>query len=175
MSAWRALRRLRRDEMAEAELPVAQLSCLLANVNRDPKRKAFELDQFRLFKPAEKGDEAAALSAEVAAVALQMQADGEAPDLLLAAWPAVLKASNRVTAVPERRLLRSDDGAVVVLAPVKEAGGVRGGLVIVRSGTEGVVRLRDADRPLLVMDVKVPRRNGGHWMEAGLLLVGAAT
>ena len=44
MSAWRALRRLRRDEMAEAELPVAQLSCLLANVNRDPKRKAFELD-----------------------------------------------------------------------------------------------------------------------------------
>lgn len=173
LSAWRALRRLKRQELADGELPVAQLCCLMANVNRDPKKAPFELDQFRLFKVEEKREVGAGLSPEVAAVALQLQADGEAPDLLLAVWPEVLRAAEKVVAVPERRLWRTDDGAVWVLAPVREGSGVRGGLVLVSGGVSGVVRLRDVDRPLLVMDVRMPRKGAAHWVEGGLLLAGA--
>jgi hypothetical protein len=53
-----------------AELPVAQLTALMANINRDPKKtKPFGPLDFTLYR--DKGDESnGSISAEAAAVAL---------------------------------------------------------------------------------------------------------
>jgi hypothetical protein len=73
--------------------------------------------------------------------------------------------------MPEVRALHSDDEAVWVLAPVWEASGIRGGLVLVRGQISGVTVLRDMDRPLLTYQLQVPQRPGFGWIEAGCLLL----
>lgn len=162
---------MQRDQAALNELPVAQLTALMANVNRDPKKsKPFSASDFLFFRDDVEGDSKAVFSAEVAAVALALRHEQQAPELLLTVWPQVLASATEGGKVPEVRALRSDDGMVWVLAPKWEGKNVRGGLVLVRGQIRGSVRLRDLDRGLLTYDVKLPERPGFGWIEAGTLL-----
>ena len=170
LRAWRELNRIRREQVQLQELPVAQLAALLANVNRDPKKgKPFSLSDFTLF--AEQSREESVLPPEVAAVALELRHQELAPPLLTACWPQVLASVKDGAAVPKPRALRSDDGAVWVLAPRWEGSNIRGGLVLVKGRLAGTVTLRDLDRPLLHYVVRLPERSGFGWIEAGHLLV----
>lgn len=163
--------------MSLRELPVAQFAALFANANRDPaKSQPFKAEDFCLFRDGGGGSEAP-FSPEVAAVALELRHQQRAPELLLTVWPQVLASVQQDTKPPKVRALRSDDGAVWVLAPRWEGRNVRGGLVLVRGAICGTMRLRDLDRSILAYDVLIPRRPGYGWIEAGTLLqaAGAAT
>jgi hypothetical protein len=142
----------------------------LANINRDPKKgKPFSLQDFQLFAQEQKAERR--FSAEVAAVALALKHEDKAPPLLVSCWNEVLASAAEGTRMPEVRALHSDDEAVWVLAPVWEASGIRGGLVLVRGQVSGVTVLRDMDRPLLTYQLQIPQRPGFGWIEAGCLLL----
>lgn len=173
MDAWKQLQRVLKARAAMQEVSTAQLACLTANINRDPKKtKPFTVYDFCLFQ--DRPDDAQGrLPAVVAAVALDLRREKRAPAALIAAWPDVLKAANETAKVPSIRALHSDDEKVWVLAPEWEGSNVRGGLVIVHGALSGTVRLRDIDRPLVIYDVVLPKRAGMGYLEAGLLLPAA--
>jgi hypothetical protein len=170
LTAWKQLQRIRREQAALAELPIAALQALTANISRDPKKtKPFTALDFAMYREKPKDDKV--LSAEVASVALALRHEDRCPSLLITAWNHVLASAGDGAAVPEVRALHSDDDAVWVLAPKWEGRNCRGGLVLVRGRISGVVRLRDIDRSLAVHDLVIPERPGFGWLEAGLLLV----
>ena len=175
LAAWRELSRIRRDAAAITELPTAQLMALTANLNRDPKRKPdpFTAADFTCFRERERPEDA--FTPEVAAVALELRAENNAPPLLLAVWPQILaSAKNGAAAKPlEVRAYRSDDEAVWVLAPKWEGRHCRGGLVLVRGRVIGPITLRDIDKPLITHRLVVPEKPGAGWIEAGCLLLAA--
>jgi hypothetical protein len=171
LTAWKHLQRIRREQAALAELPIAALQALTANINRDPKKsKPFTALDFAMYRER-KLDDDSGLPADVAAVALALRHENKASPILLAAWPAILKAATTEAAVPEVRALCSDDQAVWVLCPRWEGTNIRGGLVAVSACKHGSIKLRDIDRPLATYTVSVPRRQLAGWLEAGLLLV----
>lgn len=170
LNAWKALQKLKREEMALQELPIASLCALTANINRDPKKgKPFAPADFALFR--EREEQTAQLSPEVAAVALALRHEDKAPPILLTAWTEVLASATESAQVPPVRALRSDDGRVWVLAPSWEGRNIRGGLVMTSGCAHGHFVLRDIDRTLATYVVQVPKRPLAGWLEAGLLLV----
>lgn len=170
LAAHEELQKIQREQAALAELPMAQLTAMTANINRDPaKSKPFSTEQFCFFREQQRPEDA--LSPEVAAVALALRHEGRCPALVLAAWPKVLEASKDAASVPTVRALVSADESVWVLAPRWETGGVRGGLVAVRGHHAGTVELQELDRPLIRHRLKLPARQGFGWLEADLLLV----
>lgn len=170
LGAWRALQKLKREEMALAELPVASLAALTANINRDPKKgKPFAPSDFALFR--EKEEPTAQLSAEVAATALALRHEDKLPPILLTAWQQILASATESAAPPSVRALHSDDQRIWVLCPTWDGKNCRGGLVAVHGQISGPVLLRDLDRPLATYEVQIPARPLAGWLEAGLLLV----
>ncbi len=170
LTLWKELQRIKRDAAALAEMSVAQLSALTANINRDPKKgKPFVAADFCVFRQSEEPD--AAFTAEVAEVALALKNESAHPPLLIAVWPQILASAKPGTRVPEVRALRSDDDAVWVLAPKWEGRNCRGGLVLVKGRVSGAVTLRDLDRPLVRHRFVLPERPGFGWIEAGHLLL----
>ena len=171
LHALKTLRRFQREDLALREMPVAQLTALLANINRDPsKRKEFTTQEFCIFRDQQPSEELG-ISPEVAAVALELRHQQIEPEILLTVWPQVLAAATRDARVPRVRALRTDDGTVWVLAPRWEESAIRAGLVLVRGAICGRVLLRDLDRPLLAYTVALPKRSGYGWIEAGTLLM----
>jgi hypothetical protein len=174
LGVWKELQRIRRDAAALAEISVAQLSALTANINRDPKKgKPFTALDFCMFREAERDE--SAFTAEVAEIALALKHEDNYPPLLLAVWPQILASAKPGTRVPEVRALRSDDENVWVLAPKWEGRHCRGGLVLVRGRLSGEITLRDVDRPLVRHRFQLPERPGYGWIEAGHLLLAAET
>ena len=174
LAAYDELQRIQRQQAAIAELPVAQLTALLANVNRDPaKSQPFATEQFCFFREQDQSPDG--ISPEVAAVALALRHEDRCPPLLLTIWPDIIKAAKTTAKPPAVRALRSDDDAVWVLAPTWEGRNVRGGLVVVRGQLSGPVVLRELDRPLIRHEVRLPARKGFGWLEADLLLAGEPT
>lgn len=173
LGAWRNLQRIKREQASIAEMPVAQLCAITANIHRDTKKasKPFSAEDFCLWQPPKASE--GALSPEVAAVALALRHEGLAPSIVLVAWPQVLAAAQESASVPAVRAYASDDKGVWILAPHWEGKNVRGGLVAVHGCHHGTVRLRDVDRPLSTVDLVIPDRRTGAWLEAGLLLVAA--
>lgn len=171
LKAWGRLQKLKREEAALAELPVAALQALTANINRDPKKgQPFTLQDFCLLGESQ-GKAEAVFSAKTAAVALSLRAENQLPALLLTAWPQLLASAKDKVNPPEVRALKSDDETVWVLAPTWEGKHVRGGLVAVKGQISGTVLLRDVDRPLARYKLQIPARAGFGWLEAGLLLL----
>lgn len=155
-----------------AELPLANLCALTANINRDPsKGKAFSANDFVIFRETER--QKAVLPPEVAATALALRHEDKAPPILLAAWPQILASATDSAKVPSVRALTSDDGTVWVLAPAWEGRHCRGGLVGVTASAYGRITVRDLDRPLATYELQVPKRPHAAWLEGGLLLMAA--
>jgi hypothetical protein len=173
LAAYEELQQIQRQQAAINELPVAQLTALTANVNRDPnKSPPFDTEQFCFFrdKPAIDG-----IGPAAAAVALALRHEDQCPALVISVWPDILEAAKTPGKIPPVRALRSDDDAVWVLAPTWEGQNIRGGLVAVRGRISGTVTLRELDRPLIRHSLRLPSREGFGWVEADLLLVGEAT
>lgn len=149
---------------------MAQLSALLANINRDPKKgEPFNALQFCLFREREQEEQV--LPPVVAAVALELRHEQRCPPLLLTIWPQLLASVQQGVKSPEVRALKSDDDAVWVLAPSWDGKHCRGALVLVKGQISGTVLLRDLDRPLISHHLQIPARTGFGWLEAGLLLL----
>lgn len=170
ISAWGHLQRIKKEEASITEMPLAQLTALTANINRDSKKapKPFGVEDFCLF--ADKNRKNDQFPPEAAAIALQLRHEGECPEALIGCWQAVLSAAQQTTKLPDVRVLWSDDRAVAILAPVWEGKNIRGTLVV-SSMVDGPVVLRDRDRPLLTYTVRVPARPHFAYVSAGELLL----
>lgn len=144
---------------------------LTANMNRDPKRtpKPYTLKDFTIFAPRENNDEV--LSAEVAAVALDLKHCGACPPLLITCWDKVVASAKDGVRSPALRALHTTDDVVWLLAPKFEGRNVRAGLALVRGRLRGPITVRDYDRPLAVYTLVLPERPGFGWIEANCLLV----
>lgn len=171
LRAWKVLHRIHREQAALAELPIASLQALTANIARDPKKsKGFTALDFTMFREREEAK--AALSPEVAAVALALRHENRCPPLLIAIWQQVLASATEHAKPPEVRALHNDDESIWVLAPAFEGRNIRAGLIAVHGTHTGSTVLRDLDRPLMTYRLQVPERKGFGWLESGLLLVG---
>lgn len=168
--AWRHLQRIKKENAALTEMPIAQLTALTANINRDSKKapKPFAVEDFCLF--AERNRKSDQFPPEAAAIALALRRDGECPDALIACWPEVLAAANESSSVPSVQVLWSDDRAVAILAPTWEGKNIRGTLVV-SAMVSGTVVLRDRDRPLLTYCVVIPPRQHFAYVAAGELVL----
>lgn len=175
LDAWTNLQRIKREEAHLAELPVAQLVQLTANMNRDTKKspKPYGLKDFVLFDRSQQAT--AKLSGAVAAVAMSLRREDQGPKLLVAIWQDVVSSLNAEARMPKVRALASDDDSVWILAPEWEGPHIRGGLVLVHGRVKGAVTVRDIDRKLIRHQVRVPERPGFGWVEANLLLLAAET
>lgn len=175
LAAWRALHQIHRDQAALHELPIAVLSSLTANLNRDSKRKPepFKPDDFCCYRQDQKPEEA--FPPVVGSVAMDLRAEGRAPKLLVACWPQILQAAKAQAPTPEVRAFASDDDTVWVLAPAWEGRNCRGALVLVQGRISGPITVRDIDRPLITHSFELPQREGFGWIEAGHLLKPPAT
>ena len=172
LRAWKQLHKIRRDNAALAELPIAALQALTANINRDPKKsKPFTALDFAMFRERESDHKV--LSPEVAATALALRAEKKDAPILLAAWDKVLASATTTAKIPEVRALHSDDNQIWILCPTWEGKNVRAGLIAVADHIFGVVRLRDIDRPLTTYSLTIPDRRTFAWLETGLLLPAA--
>lgn len=173
LEAHRHLHRIKRQQAALLELPLAQLTALTANVNRDPaKGKPFSAADFLMFQEDRPRDDA--MRPEVAAVALALRNEDRLPALFLTVWQELLEASKQAAKPPAVRALHNADETVWVLAPRFERDGhVRGGLVGVRGQLHGPVTLRELDRPLMRHRLVLPVRKGFGWLESDLLLLRA--
>lgn len=171
LGAWRHLQRIRRNDAALQELPIAALQALHANINRDTKKrsKPFTANDFTIFQREDTN--AKVLSAEVAATAMALRAERKDAPILLAAWDKVLASATTDAAPPAIRALRSDDEAVWLLCPSWEGKNIRAGLIAVGDAVHGRIKLRDVDRPLATYTVEVPDRRTFAWLEAGVLLL----
>lgn len=170
LHAWRELQRIRRDTAALAELPVAALQALTANINRDTKRrtKPFTPQDFAIFRQPDPAE--SPLPPNVAAVALALRAERLDSPILLAAWDKVLSSATETGALPTIRALHTDDKLVWIVCPDWEGRNIRGGLVAVGDNIHGPITVRDIDRPLMTYTVVLPDRRTFAWLEAGLLL-----
>lgn len=168
--AWRHLQRIKKEQVALAEMPVAQLTALMANINRDSKKapRPFQLRDFCLFADQQRQDDQ--FPPEAAAIALELRRLGECPEALIGCWPAVLAAADQAVRMPSVRVLWSDDRAVAILAPVWEGKNIRGTLVV-SSMVRGTVVLRDRDRPLLTYKVRLPEKPHFAYVAAGELVL----
>lgn len=141
--------------MALLELPIAQLTSLTANINRDSKKtpKPFTLQDFALFYQADSDE---GLAPNAAMVALSLRREGLLPSVLIGVWPQVIEASKAATKMPDVRALISDCKSVALLAPTPEGKGWRGLLAVDSYPPGGVITLRDVDRGLLAYTVQLP-------------------
>lgn len=160
--------------MALIELPIAQLTAMVANVAGGKKDGgSFVPADFQLFQ--ERKDPHGAMPLPAAAALLSLRADRRMPERMLVCWDAVLAVADQTTGKrPKTRALVSDAEDVWIVAPEWEEGGIRG-LVYVDGRIGGAVTVRDLDKPLLRFRVKVPGPEGMGWMRAGQLLPLAAT
>ena len=169
----RQLQEQQRQQHYLAGLPVAQLTSLMFNINRDPKKgKATSASDWALFVPVEE-DEADQLPAVVAHVCLALRHEDKLPPLLVGIWRDVVKQANRSAEAPVVRALVSQDRSVVIVAPSWEGRNVRGFLASKGHHRQEVVELVDLDRPLLRYRFRLPSRLMPVHFEAGVLVVSA--
>ena len=171
LSAWTALQEEKRKHYHLAGLQVAELTSLLFNINRDPKRgKATSRDDWALFAK-EEIDEADELPSVVAHVCLALRHEQRLPALLLGIWPDVVKRSDTPGEIPEIRALVNADSSVVLVAPEWEGRSIRAFLALKGRKRGEVVELVDIDRPMMSYSVQLPTHIQPVHYEAAVLMV----
>ena len=152
------------------ELPIAQLTSLTANINRDSKRspKPFTLQDFALFYQQ---DQSQGFPPEAGMVALSLHREERLPSVLIAVWPEVLSAAKQATSMPDIRALISEDDSVALLAPQPEGRHWRGLLAVSQYPPKGKIILRDIDRPLLTYAVQLGKTEHSTYVSSGELVM----
>ena len=169
INAYNHLQEIRKDQVALLEYPIAQLSTLTANINRDAKhrKQPFELQDFLLF--TQSTDEQS-IRPEAGAAALTMRATGQPlPSVLYGVWPDIVQAAQQCKKPPLIRALISDCQTVALLAPSREHDNWRGLLAVTQQPSGNVITLHDHDRPLLKYKLRLPEMSGGYVMDRELL------
>ena len=168
--AYRNLQRIKREQAALNELPVAQLTSLTANLNRDPSKnsKAFTLQDFAFFYEK---DESNGFPPNAALAAMALRREDKLPHILLGAWPQILVAAKQATAMPSIRAFVSKDKSVALLAPNSEGKNWRGLLAVQDYPSDGKITLIDVDKPLLTYNLQLPKSQNYSFISSGELLL----
>lgn len=171
LKAWSELQEQQRQQLHLNGLATAELTSLLFNINRDPKKsKQTSRDDWALFaKPPE--DDSNELPPVVAHVCIALRHEGLLPPMLVAIWRDVLKRSIEPAELPEVRALSNEERTVVVIAPQWEGSNLRGFLAAKGQTPGAVVALSDVDRPLMRYSLRLPERLQPVHFEAAVLLL----
>ena len=118
--------KLRRRQLHEIERPTALLTCLTANSSRDPKKKAYELDQFFMYPqdPTETGP-----AGRFGAAYMYLIQTKQLPSWALFCFKEVTKSAGKT--VPPVPALFSKDA--ILLAPKSGPEGYSGLLIALES------------------------------------------
>jgi hypothetical protein len=145
-----------------AEMPVAQVSKLLVQINSDPKKsKPVSLKDFLLFSEKDKEK---VFPAEAAAVCLHLRMEKQLPEEFVAVWPAIKEGAKKNTKTPEIRAMKSDCGNIWAITPSFKDGKMQG-VMLVKNFVRGIITLRDIDKELYTIEVEVPARNDFCYIE----------
>jgi len=133
----------------ESELPVAQQTVLLANQQRDPKKKAeaYKIEDFSFFKPK---DSSKLPSSKYGSAALAMVKDGSFP-------PWALFCFKELSSIADPGYVPGISGFVsedaILLHPVKAEAGYKGLLIAKESASNQVRRFNDGRGSSLMLSV----------------------
>jgi hypothetical protein len=145
-----------------AEMPIAQVSQLLVQINRDPKKgNAPKLKDFLIYGDKDKSK---IFPAAAAFVCLQLKREGIIPTEMLGIWQSIVEAAKRNTKEPETRALKSDCDNVWIFAPTIGEGKVHG-VMLVKNFVRGKLTVTDIDRELSTFDVEIPIRQDFCYIE----------
>ena len=124
--------KIRKRELHEQELPVANLTALTANMNRDPKkvRTPYKLTDFCFFADQKDKNDP---DAEPAAAYMKLLEDGAIPGWALFVYPD-MKVNGSACSPPEP--LAAIAEGFILLAPVPKNGGMEG-LMLATSAVSG--------------------------------------
>ena len=169
ITAYDALQTIKKEQIALLEYPIAQLSTLTANINRDSKyrKQPFSIKDFLLFTTDTETDQ---IRPEAGAAALTIRAaGGMLPSAIYGVWPAIVAAAQQCTKPPEIRALISSCGTVGLFAPIQEHQNWRGLLVVSRQPEDNTIQLFDHDRPLLGFTVLLPNLGRSYVVDRELI------
>lgn len=141
--------RARQRELYEYELPIAQQSALLANQNRDSKRKAepYKAEDFSMFKPLEAVN---APSSVYGSAAMTMVKAGTYPSWALFCFKE-LSAIADADYVPTLPALVSENA--ILLHPSKTAVGYRGMLIAREAASDQLTSFSFPDGSTVLLTV----------------------
>jgi len=133
----------------EHELPTAQQTVLLANQQRDPKRKAeaYKIEDFSFFKPK---DSSKLPSSKYGSAALAMVKDGSFPSWALFCFKELSSIADPGY-VPGISGFVSEDA--ILLHPVKAETGYKGLLIAKESASNQVRQFSDGRGGSLILNV----------------------
>lgn len=131
---------MHRERLHDLERPVAMVSSILANNNRDPKKnkKGFSYEDFSFYRPTDGGDVADYV---YGSAMLEMAKKGRLPAWAMFCYKEVTSAA-QPDYVPENCALVSEDA--ILLHPEKTQTGWSGMLIAAESASDQV-RLFTAD------------------------------
>jgi hypothetical protein len=145
-----------------AEIPSAQISQLLVSINSSPDPdKKITLSDFLLFKDR---PESEVFPPKAAAIAIQLSHEARLPQEFIGVWPQIIESAKKNTEAPRTRAFASDCKNVFILAPEIKDGKVFG-VALVKNFISGTVRIRDIDKRLHTMYVKIPQKNDYCYIE----------
>jgi hypothetical protein len=130
-----------RQEYNAAELPIANVSSILVNQNRDPKKQAkpYSFKDFLFFAPLE---DQALPEGHFGAAAIELHRRGEYPSWALFCFAELNKRAAQGY-VPRVCALISDDA--IMLHPIQGDGGYRGMLIAREAASRKVIEFKRDD------------------------------
>ena len=164
LAAWRNKQRIEQERMALEEMPIASLTALTANINRDDskRKEPFGIVDFLLFADSDR-ESKGLLAAKTAETMLDLRRQYRLPDYMLAAWGEVVKSARAGTKLPECKALADETSTIWIINPRIKQRGIHCGLIGVHGVWQGTVRVADIDRPLIFYDVILPNRKAAGW------------
>jgi len=130
----KALQAIKRKELFNYEIPIANIAAMQANFKRDPKKnkKAYTYKDFCFFSSREDSD---APAVRYGSAAVQLAIQGRFPHWGLFVFSDLKKASNP-NVIPEMLALVAEDA--MLLAPIKTEYGWLGFLIAMESASDSV-------------------------------------
>tara|TARA_B100001173_G_scaffold308276_1_gene318249 strand:- start:489 stop:1064 length:576 start_codon:yes stop_codon:yes gene_type:complete len=137
----------RQETLYQNELPIAQQSAIIANQNRDKKRKIepYSAKDFCLYKPAERSD---APSSVYGSAAIAMVENGTFPSWALFCFKELLAIADE-SYKPFVTALVSPDA--ILLHPSKIEGGYRGMLIAREAASNQLVEFKHPDGSTVIL------------------------
>jgi hypothetical protein len=147
--------------MSLQEIPIARVSETIVRANSTKESQSkINISDFLCFKE----DEDSAFPPDAAWVAVELMAEKSLPDEFLSAWKEIKSAANKNSRKITIRGYISDCQNVFILAP-RFGKKVVKGVALVKNYISGDLRLRDIDRSLSTIVIRVNRRGEFCYIE----------
>ena len=145
------------------EIPVARVAETIARVNTTKEGQSkIKFSNFLTF--LKKSEEDSSFPPDAAWVAIELRAEKSLPEEFLSAWKEIKEAAQKNNRKISIRGYKSDCGNVYILAPKFEKDKIHG-VALVKNYISGTIKLRDIDKTLSTITVKIQNKNEYCYIE----------